>query len=584
MRKLASQLLVIVMLTGLVAACAPAPTPEVVEKEVIVEKEVPITVEVEKEKVVQKEVPVTVEIEKEVVVEKKVEVTKEVEKEVVVTATPAPGKVRYGGTAVVASATKALVLDPGYAESGDDIRIAYHIYDTLVQYKRGTTEIVPGLAESWDVSEDGTVWTFHLRESVKFHDGTDFSADAVVFNYMRFLDEEHPFYQVGGTWSYFDYLLGAQIEEIVAVDDHTVKFVLRDKFAPFLVSLAYYPSGIVSPSALEKWGEDFIKHPVGTGPFKLEEWVTDQYVSVVANDGYWGGRPYLDKIVFETIPEPSAGLLALRGGDAHVLAALSPEQMEVVKNDPHLDMEQVPGANLSWVLLNQEFEPLKDVRVRQALNHAVNVEKIVEALWGGTAIRAINPYPPTMPCWNDEVEAYEYDPEKAKELLAEAGYADGFDMQISFSLPRPYLPYPEAVAQAVAADLQNVGINAVAREVEWGEFSDKSNARELMAPQSGWYDVPAINNFMNAMILQGGYSKGDNYPDEAFDLAEKAVRTYDMDERCEYYKQLQQIFHDHADRIPLAHSAYQTGVSKDLHGYVLGADGQDRLIWAWLEE
>lgn len=506
------------------------------------------------------------------------------EGEVAVTAEPAAGEPRYGGTAIVTSATKALVLDPAYAESGDDIRIAYHIYDTLVQYKRGTMEIEPGLAESWDVSEDGTVWTFHLRKGVKFHDGTDFNADAVVFNYMRNIDEDHPFYRVGGTWSYFDYLLGDQIEDIVAVDDHTVQIILKDKFAPLLVSLAYYPAGIVSPTALEQWGEDFFKHPTGTGPFEFEEWVTDQHVSVVANEGYWGGRPYLDKIVFKEVPEPSTGLLELLGGDAHVLVGLTPEQMQAVEDDANVDVVQVPGANLSWVLLNQKFDPLKDVRVRRALNHAVNVDEIVEELWGGTAVPAVNPYPSTMPCWNDEIEAYEYDPEKAKTLLAEAGYADGFDMQITFSRPRPYLPYPAAVAEAVAADLQKVGVNAVAREMEWGEFADKSDTRDIMAPQSGWYDIPEMNQFMNQMLLVSDYSRGDNYPDEMFELAEEAVHTYDMDERCQYYQRMQQIFHDQADRIPLAHSAYQTGVSSKLHGYVLGVDGQDRLTWAWLEQ
>jgi len=530
--------------------------------------------------VVTKEVVVTQEVE----VVKEVEVTKEVEKEIVVTATPAPGKVRYGGTVIRASGTKALVLDPAYAVSGDDIGMSYHIYDNLVQYKGDTTEIIPALAQSWDVSEDGTVWTFHLREGVKFHDGTDFNADAVVFNYMRVLDEDAPFFHVGGSWAYFEYLVGAQIEEIVAVDDLTVKFVLKGKFAPFLVCLAYGTSGIISPTAIEEWGEDFIKHPVGTGPFIFDEWVTDQYVSLVVNEDYWGGRPYLDKIVFESIPEASAGLLALQGGDIHVLAELSPEQMAVVNNNPNLDVEQVSGANLSWVLLNQAFEPLDDVRVRQAINYAVNVDKIVKELWSGTGIRAINPYPPTMPCWNDEIAPYAYDPEKAKELLAEAGYADGFDMEITYSIPRLYLPYPEAVALSVAGDLQNVGINAIAREMEWGEFNDKGTAREMMAPQIGWYDVPAINNFMNTMILDGGYAKGDNYPDEMFDLAEKAIRTYDLDEQCGYYMQMQQIFHDHADRIPLAHSSYQMGVSKDLHGFLIGADGMDRLTWAWLEE
>jgi len=495
-------------------------------------------------------------------------------------------KAKYGGTAVFLSGTKVLTLDPGFGESGDDVLIDYHIYDTLVQYKHGTIEIEPGLAESWDISEDGKEWTFHLRKGVKFHDGTDFKADDVVFNYKRFLDKTHPYYMVGGGWSYFEYLLGSEIVDIVAVDDYTVKFILKDKFAPFLVSLAYYSSGIISPEALQKWGEDFGRHPVGTGPFKLEEWVPDQYVSLVANENYWGGRPYLDRIIVKEVPEASTRLLELQGGKAHVLHAVSPEQMEILKADPTVKIVQIPGANLSWILLNQKFPPLNIKEVRQAINHAVDLDTIVKKLWAGTAIRAINPYPPTMPCWNDKIKPYEYNPEKAKQMLAAAGYPNGFEMEISYSRPRPYLPYPAQTAAAVAADLEKVGIKVTLREREWGEFVELGGKRELMAPQTGWYDIPEMNNFMNAMLLVSGYSRGEygEYQAEMEQLAEKAIRTYNDEERCTYYKRMQEIYHEMADRIPLAHSSYQEAVSAKLHDFVLGVDGTPLLKWAWLEK
>lgn len=412
-----------------------------------------------------------------------------------------------------------------------------------------------------------------------FHDGTPVNADAVVFSYQRLIDPEHPYYQVGGSWSYFDYLLGGEIETIEAVDDLTVRIVLKRPFAPLLTHLAYFSGGIISPTALQELGEDFGKHPVGAGPFKLKEWRSDGTVVIEAFEDYWAGPPPARTIVFRPVPEAGTRLLELRSGSADVMVAVPPEMQEAVRSDPNLELVEVAGANFSWILMNPEAEPaFQDVRVRKALVHAVDVDTIVEELWGGMAVRAVNPYPPTMACWNDELEPYAYDPNLARQLLAEAGYGSGLDLVLHYSnTPRPYLPDPAGVAQAVAAQLQAVGVNVTLEEHEWTEYLALTGERQLGFSINGWYDVPEPDNFTRALLVNTDYSRGDFGPHMA-ELLDEAVRTYDEAARCGLYREAQRIFHETVDRIPLAHSKYVDAIRADLQDFVLHPSGPE-LLW-----
>lgn len=479
---------------------------------------------------------------------------------------------------VVVQAAPLDTLDPGYAESGDDVRLVYHLFEGLVKYSDEGVGVEPGLAHSWTSSDDGLEWTFHLREGLTFHDGTPVNADAVVFSYQRLIDPEHPYYLVGGSWSYFDYLLGGEIEAIEAVDDLTVRIVLKRPFAPLLTHLAYYPGGVISPAALEKLGEDFGKNPVGAGPFQLKEWRTDGTVVIEAFADYWAGPPPAGTVVFRPVPEAGTRLLELRSGNADVMVAVPPEMQDAVRGDADLELVQVAGANLSWILMNPEVEPaFQDIRVRQALAHAVDVDTIVEELWGGLAVRAVNPYPSTMACWNDELEPYAYDVERARELLAAAGYGDGLDLVFHYSnTPRPYMPDPAGIAQAVAAQLQLVGVTVTLQEHEWTEYLALTGERQLGLHINGWYDVPEPDNFTRVMLVNTDYSRGDFGP-EMGELLDQAVRTYDEEERCSLYRRAQQIFHETVDRIPLAHSQYVDAIRADLKGFVLHPSGPELL-------
>ncbi len=502
---------------------------------------------------------------------------------------------QMGGTAIVIRGGSTEILDPGYSESGDDVEIDYHVYENLVRYKSGSIEVEPALAESWEVSEDGKTWTFHLREGVKFHDGTDFNAEAVVFSFKRLYDEEHPYYMVGGSWSYFDYLLGDEVEDVVAVDDYTVELRLKDKYAPLLTVLGYYSEAIISPAAMEKWGEDFMLHPTGTGSYKLEEWKDGEYVSIVRNEDYWGEQPYLDKIIWKEVPEASTRLLEMKNG--HVMSPIMPEQISMIEENPDWAIIRIPGANLSWLHMRQKYPPLDDVRVRWAFNYAIDVEAIVEGLWGGTGVPAINPYPSTMFGWNPDVEPYGYDPDKAVELLAEAGWTDTdgdgivdkdgepFEMEIStMDIPRPYLPHPREVCEAIAGYMEAVGVKLTVREYDMGTFSELNGNHELPLTVIGWYDIPEPNQFMNGMLLIAAYSSSPYENQEMYELAEKALRTYDTEERAKYYMQMQEIFHEEAPKVPLAHSEYLIAASNEIEGVELAIDGSILLLRAYFPQ
>jgi len=216
---------------------------------------------------------------------------------------------QYGGTLVFGSSGDASRLDPADVTDGESIQRMDNIFEGLVEYKPGTTEVQPCLATSWEVSEDGLKFTFHLRKGVKFHDGTAFNADAVVFSFARQYDKDHPYHKYG-EWAYWGWMF-MDIKEVKKVDDYTVEIILKNRNASLLTSLAMFTVTIVSPINAARYGADAFKYPCGTGPFKFVEWVKDDHITLEANKDYWRESPYLDKLIFRVIPDPSARLMAL---------------------------------------------------------------------------------------------------------------------------------------------------------------------------------------------------------------------------------------------------------------------------------
>jgi peptide/nickel transport system substrate-binding protein len=319
------------------------------------------------------------------------------------------------GVLVVGQIAEPKALDPAAVTAVNDFRILMNVYDGLVRYKDGTLEVEPALATDWEISEDGTEYTFTLREGVTFHDGSSFDAEAVKFNFDRMLDESHPYYDTGPFPLSFFF---SAIEEVEVVDPTTVKFVLNEPYAPFLSNLAYPTGLIVSPAAVEEHGSEFGRNPSGTGPFKFAEWRPNEAVVVEANPDYWDGAPQLEAVVFRPITDASTRTAEMLAGGIDLMVEVPPVALSQFEGESYQLHEQA-GPHLWFLILNAKEGPFADKLVRQAANYAIDKEAIVNEVLEGTAEVAAGPTPPAFAwAYNEDLEPYPYDPEKARELIA----------------------------------------------------------------------------------------------------------------------------------------------------------------------
>lgn len=500
---------------------------------------------------------------------------------------------------VFGSSGDAVRLDPADVTDGESIQRMDNIFEGLVEYVEGSTEIKPCLAESWDISEDGTEIVFNLRKGVKFHDGTDFNADAVVFSFERQYNPEHPYHEYG-EWAYWGYMFG-DVEKMEKIDDYTVKLVLEEPNASIMTSMAMFTVAIVSPANAEKYKEDAFKNPCGTGPFKFVEWVKDDHITLEANEDYWRERTQLDQLIFRVIEDPSARLLALEVGEIQGMEYPNPADLERIEDNPDLKLLSEPGMNVGYMAMNTGygyvdankngvkdddeplektpgyFEPLTKKEVRKAINMAIDKESIVNDIYMGTASVAKNGLPPVVVGYNDEIEDYPYDPERAKELLAEAGYPDGFEVTLHvMPVSRPYMFDPPKIGEAIQSYLAAVDIDVSFYQVDWGTYLQETEAGEHQMCLLGWTgDNGDPDNFMNVLYGLNAASIGTagNY---AFytsqtnqELLTQAVRTYDVDKRVSYYKKAQELIHEDAGWVYLAHSNQNVVFRDNVVGYTL---------------
>ena len=370
------------------------------------------------------------------------------------------GEPKSGGQLVYGRGADSISLDPINISDGESIRVTQNIFETLFQYDENL-ELQPKLAESYKVAEDGLTWTIKLKQGIKFQDGTDFNADAVVFNFDRWMDPANPYHQ--GDFPYYPFLYGGfkgdpkhKIEYVKAVDQSTVEFKLTEKVAPFISYLAIPMFGIASPDAIKKYGEKFGENPVGTGPFQFDSWTKNDKVVLKKNENYRvDGQPYLDEIIFRVIPDNSARLTALQSGEVDLIDGMNPDDAEVIKGNDQFTLIERPSFNTGFMVFNTQMAPFDNVKVRQAINMAINKQEIVDAFYSGYAEVAKNPFPSSLWGYNDEIKDYPFDVEAAKKLLAEAGYPDGFKTELwAMSNARPYMPQPLKVAEAIQADLK----------------------------------------------------------------------------------------------------------------------------------
>lgn len=356
---------------------------------------------------------------------------------------------------IVGQIAEPKALDPAAVTAVNDFRILMNVYDGLVRYKDGTLEVEPSLATSWDISEDGTVYTFALRDGVTFHDGSAFNADAVKFNFDRMLDENHPFHNTGPFPLSFFF---SAVENVEVVDDMTVRFALNAPYAPFLSNLAYPTGLIVSPAAVEQHGAEFGRNPSGTGAFKFAEWRSNEAVVVEANPDHWDGAPELQAVVFRPITDANTRTAEMLAGGIDLMVEVPPVALGEFQGETYTVHEQA-GPHVWFLILNAKEGPFADVRVRQAANYAINKEAIVNDVLEGTAEVAAGPTPPAFAwAYNESLEPYPYNPDKARELIAEAG-AEGAELTFFVTEGGSGMLDPVAMGTAIQADLSAVGFD-----------------------------------------------------------------------------------------------------------------------------
>lgn len=493
-----------------------------------------------------------------------------------------------GGTLVFGRGGDSTSLDPSRTTEGETFKVTINLYETLLTFEDEGTAVEPGLAKSWEPSEDGLTYTFELQEGVKFHDGTDFNAEAVVKNFERWAAgdaEQFPYYH-----TMFGGADGNIIESVTAEDDLTVVFKLTRPQAPFLKNLAMDMFAIASPTAIEEHGDDdFERKPVGTGPFKFVEWKPNDSITVERFEDYWqADLPKLDKIIFRSIPDNATRLNALTAGEIDLADGINPSDGATIESDSELQLFERPSMNVGYLGLTVTREPFDNKLVRQAMNHAIDKQSIIDAFFEGRADIAVNPIPSSISGYNDEIEGYDYDPEKAKALLEEAGYGDGFEMELwAMPVPRPYMPDGEKVAEVIQKNLADIGVTAKIVSHEWATYLDLASKGDADAFMLGWTgDNGDADNFIYALLDEDNIGS-NNYTyfknDAMHDLLIEAQTEVDEDKRIELYKQAQEIIHDEAPWVPLAHSTPLLAGSKDLKGFLPHPTGSDLLSGVYFE-
>jgi dipeptide transport system substrate-binding protein len=465
-------------------------------------------------------------------------------------------------------------FDPGLYTSGTTFDVsARSVYNGLVEFERGTTNIQPGLAESWTISPDGLEYTFKLRKGVKFQSSgdfkptRDFNADDVVFSFMRQKDKSNPWHQyvAGASWEYFESMsMPTLLKDVVKVDDLTVKFVLTRPEAPMMANLGMPFASIMSAEYADKLKaagkmEQLNQAPLGTGPFKFVAYQKDAVVRFAAHEDYWGGKQKIDSLVFAITPDASVRYQKLKAGECHVMAYPNPADLAAMKKDPALTVMEQEGLNVGYLGYNTQQAPFDKVEVRKALNMAINKKAILEAVFQGAGKAAANPIPPTIWSYKADLKDDPYDPEGAKKMLEAAGVKD-LKMKVwAMPVARPYNPNARRMAELIQADFAKVGVTAEIVSYEWGEYLKISkDVKRDGAILLGWTgDNGDPDNFLAVLLgcdAVGNANRAQWCHKHFEDLIQKAKVVSDKAERTKLYEQAQVIFKEQAPWATIAHS------------------------------
>ena len=485
---------------------------------------------------------------------------------------------------------------PGVNTTGTSFDGNEPIYNRIVEFERGGTKVVPGLAEKWEISEDGTVYTFNLRRGVKWHNTgrsfkptRDLNADDILFTMERMWKEDHPFFKVtSSNHSYFtDMGFPKLLKSIEKVDDHTIRITLNQPEAPFLSNLAMPFAAVQSKEyadAMLKAGtpERIDQEPIGTGPFYLLQYQRDAIIRYRTFNDYWGGKAKIDDLVYSITPDASVRWAKLQKGECHVMPYPNPADLDAIRKDANVTLLDQPGLNIGYLAYNTQKKPFDDVRVRKALNMAMNKKAIIDAVYLSSGVPAKNPIPPTLWSYNDQIKDDPYDPDAAKKALAEAGFPNGMEIDLwAMPVQRPYNPNARRIAELMQADLAKIGVKAEIKSFEWGEYRKRLQAGEHQTGMLGWTgDNGDPDNFLHTLLgcASAQSASGSNIAKFCHqpydDIVLKAKRTSDQAERTKLYEQAQVIFKEQSPWFTIAHAVQLKPIRKEVVDFKLSPFGR----------
>lgn len=476
---------------------------------------------------------------------------------------------------------------------------AITLYNKLMRFELGTTKMIPGLAESYTISKDEKVYSFKLRRGVKFHTTSyfrptrDFNAEDVLFSINRQRQKDHPFHMVsGGVYTQYENNIKDNIKDVVALDPYTVQITLNEVQAPFLAYMAGNYMSVLSAEYGEKLAkenrkQDMDQFPIGTGPFSFVSYVKDSVIRYTAHPDYWDKTSYkgkaknrIDKLIFAITPDQTVRYQKLKAGECHFVTLPSIVDLDDMRANKNVLVMSQEGLNVGYLAMNTTKKPFDNILVRRAVNHALNRKMYLDAIYHGTGIVASNPVPPALWSYDKMLKDYDYNPEKAKALLKQAGLADGFETEmITLPVTRPYNPDGKKMGELMQADLAKIGIKVKLVTFDWPTFLKKSRSGEQQMIQFGWTGNNDPDTFLNDLLSCASVESGNNtarWCNEKFnDLVLQARRVTDQKKRADLYKKAQKIFKEEAPWVTLAHAKVFRVMDKNVANFKIDPFGYD---------